>query len=143
MKKKLKLRNDMEKYLELRLMSSQNIFTKIEELQADGFPKLENLENDEDSKIVFAKIQSRHSNSLKYKIFLRFKPHSNNLDNLSWVCSSKTGKRTLGCCSHVAALIYFMGYGRYHLENIPKPGIKLKKIIIPIFNDTDDDEDVS
>ncbi|CAF1031071.1 unnamed protein product, partial [Brachionus calyciflorus] len=31
MKKKLKLRNDMEKYFELRLTSSQNLFTKIEE----------------------------------------------------------------------------------------------------------------
>ncbi|CAF1091243.1 unnamed protein product [Brachionus calyciflorus] len=159
----------------------KDLLKKIEELQADGFPKLNveiirknitfgyyqleqangylfehfsanedyeflvsnNLENEEDSKIVFAKIQSRHSNSFKYKKFVSFKPYSNNLDNLSWICSCKTGKKTLGCCSHVAALIYFMGYGRFNLENIPKAGMKLKNIIIPILNDTDDDEEVS
>jgi len=40
MKTKLKLRNDLEKHLDLRitLITSQNLFTNTE---ADGFPKLD------------------------------------------------------------------------------------------------------
>ncbi|RNA21719.1 vacuolar sorting-associated 13c [Brachionus plicatilis] len=101
-----------------------------------------NMENDEDSKIVFAKIQSRHSNSVKYKVFVRFKPNSNQLDDITWVCSCKTGKRTLGCCSHIAALIYFMAIGRFNITNIPKPGLRLKDVIIPIAYDSDENEDI-
>ncbi|RNA13597.1 vacuolar sorting-associated 13c [Brachionus plicatilis] len=158
------------------LTSSQNTFKKIENIQFDGFPKLDieiirkkitfgyyqleqaygylsehfesngdyqflvsnNMENDKDSKIVFAKIQSRHLNS----VFVRFKPNSNQLDDITWVCSCKTGKRTLGCCSHVAALIYFMAIGRFNITNIPKPGLRLKDVIIPIAYDSDENEDI-
>ncbi|RMZ95126.1 vacuolar sorting-associated 13c [Brachionus plicatilis] len=88
-------------------------------------------------------IQSRHSNSVKYKVFVKFKPNSNNLEDISCICSCKTGKRTLGCCSHVAALVYFMGHERFDLEKIPKPRHKIKNLIIPIFYDSDQDEDAS
>ncbi|RNA44582.1 vacuolar sorting-associated 13c [Brachionus plicatilis] len=86
------------------------------------------MENDEDSKIVFAKII--------------FKPNSNQLDDITWVCSCKTGERTLGCCSHVAALIYFMAIRRFNITNIPKPGLRLKDVIIPIAYDSDENKDI-
>ncbi|RNA41796.1 disulfide-isomerase a6 [Brachionus plicatilis] len=73
------------------------------------------MENDKDSKIV---------------------------DDITWVCSCKTGKRTLGCCSHVAALIYFMAFGRFNITNIPKPELRLKVVIIPIAYDSDENEDI-
>ena len=41
MKRKLKLKNNLEKYLDLRLTNSQMSFTKTEDFQIDGFPKLD------------------------------------------------------------------------------------------------------
>ena len=101
------------------------------------------LTNDEDAKILFCKMQSRHSNQLRYKIFVRYKQNSTNVDEITWVCSYKTGKRTLGCCSHVAFVIYFMIYGRYNLSKIPRPGLKIKNFLIPIANESDQEEEVS
>ena len=40
-KSKLKLKNFLEKYLDLRLSSSQNSFTKIHNYEIDGFPKFD------------------------------------------------------------------------------------------------------
>ncbi|CAF1052181.1 unnamed protein product [Brachionus calyciflorus] len=85
-----------------------------------------NLASDENAKIIFCKMQSRHSNQVKYKIFISYVPNSSNIDDIGLVCNCKTGKRKLGCCSHVASVIYFMCYGRYNLPKIPKPGLKLR-----------------
>ncbi|RNA38856.1 disulfide-isomerase a6 [Brachionus plicatilis] len=65
-----------------------------------------NLTNDEDAKIIFCMMQSRHSNQLRYKIFVRYKQNSTNIDDITRVCSCNTGKRTLGCCSHGSSVIY-------------------------------------
>ncbi|CAF0710173.1 unnamed protein product [Brachionus calyciflorus] len=53
------------------------------------------------------------------------------------------GKRTLGCCSHVAALVYFMGVGIYDIASLPKPGYRLKNILVPILNGSDEEDDNS
>lgn len=181
MKSRLRIKNNLEKYLDLRSTNSQTSFVKIENFQIQGFPKLdveiirkkitfgryqleqaygylaehfesneeyqflacENLITEDDKKIIFVKIQSRHSNSVKHKVFVMFKPLSKTLDDISWVCSCKMGKRTLGCCSHVAALVYFMGVGIYDIASIPKPGYSLKNILVPILNESDEEEDNS
>ncbi|RNA11030.1 vacuolar sorting-associated 13c [Brachionus plicatilis] len=152
----------------LRLSCSQNSFTKILNYEIDGFPKFDqlqqaygylsehfdsnedyeifvcnNLTNDEDAKIILCMMQSRHSNQLRYKIFVRYKQNSTNVDDITRVCSCKTGKRSFGCCSHVASVIYFMSYGRYNLLKIPRPGLKIKNFLIPITNESDQEEEVS
>ncbi|CAF0904683.1 unnamed protein product [Brachionus calyciflorus] len=156
MKSKLKSKNYLEKFLDLRMTNSQNSFVKIEDFEIQGFPRLdldtirkkitfgnyqleqaygylaehfeindhyallisERITEEQDSQIIITKIQSRHRNSM----------------------NCKTGKRALGCCSHVAAIIYFMSLGRYDLAKIPKPG--LKNVIIPITNESDDEENL-
>ena len=40
--------------------------------------------------------------------------------------------RTVGCCSHVASIIYFLSHGKY-LKNIPNPSSKLSSIF-PLSN---------
>ncbi|CAF0993429.1 unnamed protein product [Brachionus calyciflorus] len=102
----------------------------------------ERVTEEQDSQIIFTKIQSRHRNSMNYKVFVMFKPNSNLIDDISWICSCKTGKRTLGCCSHVAAIIYFMSLGRFDLAKIPKPEFTIKNVIIPIMNESDDEENL-
>lgn len=62
-------------------------------------------------KIISSEIHSRHSNSVKYKVFVKFVPNSNDYRSLEWICSCKSGKRTVGCCTHVASVIYYLACG--------------------------------
>ncbi|GBP69737.1 hypothetical protein EVAR_48764_1 [Eumeta japonica] len=39
---------------------------------------------------------------------------------LRYCCDCPNGERTVGCCSHVAAIIYYLSYGRY-LSRIVRP----------------------
>jgi len=80
------------------------------------------------SKIVYAVIKSRHSNSTKYNVYVKYQTNSNSVDAIeSWYCTCKAGMRTVGCCSHVASIIYFLSHGKY-LEHIPNPNSKLTSI---------------
>jgi hypothetical protein len=53
---------------------------------------------------------------------------SNNIEGIeSWYCTCKAGMRTVGCCSHVASIVYFLSHGKY-LENIQNQGSRLSSI---------------
>ena len=85
------------------------------------------------SKIIFAIIRSRHSGGQKYNVYIKYQPKSNNIQGIeSWYCTCKAGMRTVGCCSHVASIIYFLSHGKY-LINIPNPSSKLSSIF-PLSN---------
>ncbi|RNA07946.1 vacuolar sorting-associated 13c [Brachionus plicatilis] len=162
MKSKLRIKNNLEKYLDLgfpkldvEIIKKKITFGRYQLEQAYGylaehfesneeykFLACENLITENAKKIIFVTIQSRHSNSVKHKVFVMFKPLSKSLNDVSWVCSCKMGKRTLGCYSHVAALVYFMGVGIYDIASIPKPGYRLKNILVPILNDSDEEGDI-
>jgi len=43
-----------------------------------------------------------------------------------WYCRCKTGSRTVGCCSHIASVIYYLGYARY--LDTPEPARALYEI---------------
>ncbi|CAF0901913.1 unnamed protein product [Brachionus calyciflorus] len=60
---------------------------------------------EENDKILLSEIHSRHSNNVVYKVFVKYVPNSNNYDTLEWICSCKSGRRTVGCCTHVASVI--------------------------------------
>jgi hypothetical protein len=56
-------------------------------------------------------IRSRHSNSTKYNVYVKYQPNSDSVDGIEcWYCTCKTGMRTVGCCSHMASF--------YLIENI-------------------------
>jgi hypothetical protein len=62
--------------------------------------------------IILGKIQSKHSNRKKYDVWLQYT--SARVE--SWYCRCKSGPRDLGCCSHVACLIYYLGFARHQPE---------------------------
>ncbi|CAF1045047.1 unnamed protein product [Brachionus calyciflorus] len=74
------------------------------------------LFDEEDKKIIFTKIQSRHCNSEKYKVFVMFSPN--------------TGKYPI-----------FLGFVavKFNQENIPKPGYTIKRYMMKCQNGSDDD----
>ena len=67
-----------------------------------------------DFKLLRTKIQSRHVKSCKYKVFVKYFPNKNCVEGIGgWYCTCKNGRRTVGCCSHVASIIYYLSHGKY------------------------------
>lgn len=97
-----------------------------------------------DYKLISALIQSRHSNKTKYKLFIKYLPNKNDYKAIdSWVCSCKVGLRTVGCCSHIASVIYYMSYAKYSTNPIPNPGKRLNSfLIIPTRESSSEEEEV-
>ncbi len=84
--------------------------------------------NFNNSKIIYSIIQSRHIGLKKYIVYVKYEPQTHTLAGIeSWYCTCKAGMRTVGCCSHVASIIFFLSYGKY-LDHIPSPSSKLKSI---------------
>jgi len=56
-------------------------------------------------------------------------------------CNCKIGNRVVGCCSHVATIIWYFAHARY-LEAIPEPAGYLDNLFnIEEYCDDDDDVD--
>ena len=87
--------------------------------------------NYQDTKILFALIRSRHSKSTLYKVYIRYIPNTRDDSSIqSWFCTCKSGSRTVGCCSHISAIIWYFACGKY-LSNITNPGSRLLESIFP------------
>lgn len=95
--------------------------------------------------ILKAQVQSRHINRKVYRCFIEYKPDTIGWSGISrYCCECANGLRTIGCCSHVAAIIFYLAYGRY-LAKIPRPAAILNTLfnkdnITPVI-DEDSDED--
>jgi hypothetical protein len=92
------------------------------------------------SKIIQANIQSRHSNAVKYKVYIKYSLERRDCESIEgWYCTCKNGARTVGCCSHIASIIYYLSYGK-NQDSIPEPAGAL----CLLFNNTlktDEEED--
>ena len=99
----------------------------------------------QDKNILQFQVQSRHINSKIYKCYIDYTPHSIGCSGIKrHFCECANGSRTIGCCSHVAAIIYYLSHARY-LAQIIRPAEILSKIfnteqVNPVIND-DSDED--
>lgn len=70
----------------------------------------------ENKNIVIVKFQSRHIRSVTHTLRVEFDPNDIQEPITSWYCTCKVGARVVGCCSHIASVIWFLGYER-HQEN--------------------------
>ena len=73
--------------------------------------------------LIRARIQSRHRNSTKYFTWVQFKARSTRSRNgeiTGWYCQCKAGMRVVGCCAHVATVIWYLAYARHQDYQIPK-----------------------
>jgi hypothetical protein len=62
------------------------------------------------SDLVHARIQSRHTSSKQYDIWVEH----DGKNVTGWYCQCRIGTRTVGSCSHVASVIWFLAYARHH-----------------------------
>ena len=79
--------------------------------------------------ILRARIYSRHTNQQKYEAWVWYRETAPELqdtgeDIKGWCCDCKAGARTVGCCAHVASVIWYLGYAR-HLPVLPAPSDRL------------------
>ena len=78
---------------------------------------------------------SRQIKRHKYEVIVEFKPNNDEISSiLGWVCYCLTGNRTCGCCSDIAALIYYFSYAKHQPYPLKRPGHSLDDIIVVIDN---------
>ena len=86
-----------------------------------------------ESKLVLAKIQSRHSNASTYRTYVKYRPCDHSINQSEedqerliegWYCTCKNGARTDGCCSHIASINYYLSIGM-HSGNLPNLSSRL------------------
>lgn len=99
----------------------------------------------EKSNILKIQVRSRHMSSRTYKCFIEYTPNTIGYSKISrHFCECANGRRTVGCCSHVAAVIYYLSHARY-LARIPRPAQTLsglfKKDNESVVIEDDSDED--
>ena len=74
-----------------------------------------NIEYVKDEKNVLKlKVPSRLISRTTYRCFLRYKPNSVGVSGLShYAREYANGRRTVACCFHIAATVYYLSYSRY------------------------------
>lgn len=81
-----------------------------------------------DKPIIKVQLQSRHKNRTKYRTYVKYDQDLKGVESiLGWYCECQNGSRTVGCCSHIAGLIYYLS-NLIHKETIRKPADFLSAI---------------
>ncbi|XP_044578872.1 uncharacterized protein LOC123261347 [Cotesia glomerata] len=95
--------------------------------------------------IIKFEVRSRHINSKTYHCFVEYQSDKNDISGITrYCCDCANGRRTVGCCSHIAAIIYYLSHARY-LAKIVKPAEILSRLFIDekisVVMNEDSDED--
>ena len=65
------------------------------------------------------RIQSRHTESKQYNVYIQYEPNGESFRSIpGYYCKCKSGCRTIGCCSHVCAIVWFLSYARHNNVNL-------------------------
>ena len=91
----------------------------------------------ETAEIIRCAVQSRHTNSTRYYLWIQFSLTGNPIK--SWYCQCKSGARTLGACAHVATIIWYLSYAR-HFDFQPSDGRRRIQQAIETIGSEDDDD---
>ena len=69
--------------------------------------------------LLRVRIQSRHINAKQYFCWIEYSAENTNEQIVAWFCHCKAGQRTVGCCAHVASVIWYLGYARHQEHRKP------------------------
>lgn len=95
--------------------------------------------------IVKFQVRSRHISRKTYNCYIHYTPNSIGYHGIKrYCCECANGMRTIGCCSHVAAIIYYLSHARYQ-SKIFRPAEKLSKLftvekVQPVIEEDSDDD---
>ena len=104
----------------IRNISNQTVDYVEEHLNSNGNYIIKWEESDDD--ILRCTIRSRHSNVVKYKIWIQYALIGDPIQ--AWYCRC-AGARTIGWCVHVASPIWYLSFAR-HNDFISSQGQVLK-----------------
>jgi hypothetical protein len=97
---------------------------------------------DNNTFLLKTRLQSRHSSSTKYNSFINYSTNSSDHNAIKdWICTYKSGKKTVGCCSHVASVIYYLSNARYSTAKTERFSIKTIFPDNPIIESSDEESD--
>ncbi|XP_075681005.1 uncharacterized protein LOC142646305 [Dermatophagoides pteronyssinus] len=78
--------------------------------------------------VIQWEVKSRHINRKTYKCYVQYVPNRNDTSGIiGHYCSCFNGNRTIGCCSHVAAIVFYLSHCRYQ-SHIYLPADYLTKL---------------
>jgi hypothetical protein len=84
--------------------------------------------------ILWAKIPSRFHSRKFHEAFVQYDPSKTGAESIEgWYCGCQTGMRTVGCCSHVATVLWYFGYFR-NSSDAKMPEKKFMKYILDASN---------
>lgn len=69
--------------------------------------------------LVSASIKSRFKGQKYHTVYVLYDYTAVIKSQIFPYCSCQHGQRTIGCCSHVMAVVWFLGYGRYEAAKDP------------------------
>lgn len=73
--------------------------------------KYEIMVNKEQDGVLKAQIRSRHTTSRTYNLWIE---HNTGLNPITgWFCTCKSGARVVGCCAHIASVLWYLGFERH------------------------------
>ena len=82
----------------------------------------------EQANILKIQVRSRYISRKLYRCFIGYRPNSIGVAGIErYVCEGANCRRTVGCCSHIAAIIYYLSHAR-HLSKIVRPAEILSKL---------------
>lgn len=95
--------------------------------------------------ILKVQVPSRHISKNAYRCFMEYSRNATDVSGITrYYYECANGMRTVGCCSHLAAIIYYLGHARF-LSKIVRPAEILTKLFknkdIPITIEDDSDND--
>lgn len=77
--------------------------------------KYEIMVHKEQEGILKAQLRSRHTTSTTYNLWTE---HDTGLNPINgWYCTCKSGARVVGCCAHIASVIWYLGFERYQQKS--------------------------
>lgn len=66
----------------------------------------------EEPGLLRVKLQSRHVSSRSYLLWIQYDEG----EVKAWYCKCRAGARVVGMCSHVAAILWYLGYARHQRD---------------------------
>lgn len=94
--------------------------------------------------LIRGQIKSRFSKKI-HKLWIEFDNEKEGAAAITgYYCKCQVGARVVGCCAHVASLLWFLGYARHHKDQLPKRTSLADKIInagVLLGNSTAEDDE--
>ena len=69
----------------------------------------------EENNIIKAQIRSRQTSSKTYTLWIEYNQGLNPITG--WYCGCRSGARTVGCCAHIASVLWYLGYNRHQTDH--------------------------